>query len=410
MNSTMENQRLKNEMLSAIDNQIEMNDPKCVKRTFEKLIASGISKKAAKERMAAVLIEEMFSVMTEGRKFDESLYEKKLSALVGDQEDDAYGVEEELEEELENSGVGAELNDGSDYSNEPIGALLEKIAYNNGYFPREILETLILRKEEAIPELLKVLKMVSESPVKFSKEKAYMAHLYSTYLLAQFKVKEAYPILVDLMSLSGELSYEVFGDNIIEVGGRCLASVCHGDLSLIKALAENSKADDFMRMQAIKALAVLVLEGELDRASVMAYYRQLILDPGVRKRPELLSFLISGCCDLYPEEVYDDIKEVFKLKLNDSQIIDINSVEEAMFVGKNTMLEASKQNIHLQFIEDTISEMEDWFCFSENYRDYFNGKSEPSKLQEIAPKKPKIGRNDPCPCGSGKKYKKCCGK
>jgi preprotein translocase subunit SecA len=22
---------------------------------------------------------------------------------------------------------------------------------------------------------------------------------------------------------------------------------------------------------------------------------------------------------------------------------------------------------------------------------------------------PKLGRNDPCPCGSGKKYKKCCG-
>jgi hypothetical protein len=23
---------------------------------------------------------------------------------------------------------------------------------------------------------------------------------------------------------------------------------------------------------------------------------------------------------------------------------------------------------------------------------------------------PKIGRNDPCPCGSGQKFKKCCGK
>ena len=23
--------------------------------------------------------------------------------------------------------------------------------------------------------------------------------------------------------------------------------------------------------------------------------------------------------------------------------------------------------------------------------------------------RPKIGRNDPCPCGSGKKYKRCCG-
>jgi len=25
-------------------------------------------------------------------------------------------------------------------------------------------------------------------------------------------------------------------------------------------------------------------------------------------------------------------------------------------------------------------------------------------------KEPKVGRNEPCPCGSGKKYKKCCGR
>ena len=25
-------------------------------------------------------------------------------------------------------------------------------------------------------------------------------------------------------------------------------------------------------------------------------------------------------------------------------------------------------------------------------------------------KTPKVGRNDPCPCGSGKKYKHCCGR
>lgn len=32
------------------------------------------------------------------------------------------------------------------------------------------------------------------------------------------------------------------------------------------------------------------------------------------------------------------------------------------------------------------------------------------KRKNIEPKKRKVGRNDPCPCGSGKKYKKCCGK
>jgi len=31
-------------------------------------------------------------------------------------------------------------------------------------------------------------------------------------------------------------------------------------------------------------------------------------------------------------------------------------------------------------------------------------------VKQIKLDKPKVGRNDPCPCGSGKKYKKCCGK
>ena len=33
-------------------------------------------------------------------------------------------------------------------------------------------------------------------------------------------------------------------------------------------------------------------------------------------------------------------------------------------------------------------------------------------VQERTPRKveQKVGRNDPCPCGSGKKYKKCCGR
>jgi SEC-C motif domain protein len=32
-----------------------------------------------------------------------------------------------------------------------------------------------------------------------------------------------------------------------------------------------------------------------------------------------------------------------------------------------------------------------------------------SSSQPVPQSAPKVGRNDPCPCGSGKKYKKCCG-
>lgn len=38
-----------------------------------------------------------------------------------------------------------------------------------------------------------------------------------------------------------------------------------------------------------------------------------------------------------------------------------------------------------------------------------SGKIEEKKLAPIV-NKDRVGRNDPCPCGSGKKYKKCCGK
>ena len=32
------------------------------------------------------------------------------------------------------------------------------------------------------------------------------------------------------------------------------------------------------------------------------------------------------------------------------------------------------------------------------------------KAKPVRSTGPKVGRNDPCPCGSGKKYKQCCGR
>ena len=36
--------------------------------------------------------------------------------------------------------------------------------------------------------------------------------------------------------------------------------------------------------------------------------------------------------------------------------------------------------------------------------------STPEYSQTVVNEGPKVGRNDPCPCGSGKKYKNCCGR
>jgi len=56
--------------------------------------------------------------------------------------------------------------------------------------------------------------------------------------------------------------------------------------------------------------------------------------------------------------------------------------------------------------------------FTENQKNFVHSKYSPLMKKEPTKKKiktskiagKKVGRNDPCPCGSGKKYKKCCGK
>lgn len=40
----------------------------------------------------------------------------------------------------------------------------------------------------------------------------------------------------------------------------------------------------------------------------------------------------------------------------------------------------------------------------------FTNKDDSLQAKPKVRKEAKVGRNDPCPCGSGKKYKQCCGK
>ena len=50
------------------------------------------------------------------------------------------------------------------------------------------------------------------------------------------------------------------------------------------------------------------------------------------------------------------------------------------------------------------------FAMSEQQRAAAQAPQGEQTVKQIKLDKPKVGRNDPCPCGSGKKYKKCCGK
>ncbi len=57
------------------------------------------------------------------------------------------------------------------------------------------------------------------------------------------------------------------------------------------------------------------------------------------------------------------------------------------------------QDMYKESILDSLSRLEDRLGMSP---------ARPTKLEGQVLKYPKVGRNDPCPCGSGKKFKKCC--
>ena len=75
------NPHLKHALLAAVDNQLRGNDPPITRETFERLQAEGYSAKQAKEKIAAVLVEDIYEVMTTKNPHDEAAYERRLKAL-----------------------------------------------------------------------------------------------------------------------------------------------------------------------------------------------------------------------------------------------------------------------------------------------------------------------------------------
>ncbi len=94
---------------------------------------------------------------------------------------------------------------------------------------------------------------------------------------------------------------------------------------------------------------------------------------------------------------------------------------EKIFNGQNTAKLGTEKNPAIVRVQTEERMKEVVSIFGKNGWQYTIG-LEPDKPEDISdleillnpPKtivaEKKVGRNDPCSCGSGKKYKKCCGK
>ncbi|WP_235988914.1 SEC-C metal-binding domain-containing protein [Aquibacillus kalidii] len=72
---------MKAQLLEVVDNQLNANNPKCTKRTLNRLLDLGYSMEDLKVMIAAVLVEEIHQVATSEEYYNEKRYCKKLSKL-----------------------------------------------------------------------------------------------------------------------------------------------------------------------------------------------------------------------------------------------------------------------------------------------------------------------------------------
>jgi len=73
-------------------------------------------------------------------------------------------------------------------------------------------------------------------------------------------------------------------------------------------------------------------------------------------------------------------------------------------------LEAGTRARNVWNVSQTTHDEVGQFAMAERQRAAAQAPQGEQKVKQIRLEQPKVGRNDPCPCGSGKKYKKCCGK
>jgi hypothetical protein len=93
-----------------------------------------------------------------------------------------------------------------------------------------------------------------------------------------------------------------------------------------------------------------------------------------------------------------------RVKSIDEEIIK-NAIDPKNWgIAKSFVMAAKKVGVDVT----NEKEMEEFMAF---YNLLILGSKEHGNLNPpVKYEKPKIGRNEPCPCGSGKKYKKCCGR
>ncbi len=289
-----------------------------------------------------------------------------------------------------------------------------------GRFPRTALIEAVEQREAITPLLLDELRRQLDAGFAPALEtKHYWRHHFAIYLLAYFREPAAYPLFVQMGTLPGETLFDAIGDTVTEGYKRQLAAVCHGDARGIERLIDDPGLNEYVRTAAIGALEILFANGELDRDALVDCLGRLAkrwLDAAeAGEEPSdatawIWATLVWLAADIDAQELVPTIRRAFELQLVDPWLGGDAQRFEHVMAEHRDRPEPYKPSPGVGLPGHPVDELEHWYCFRTPVQRIPETPDRRSVVGRVPVRAAtKVGRNDPCPCGSGKKYKKCCG-
>ncbi len=269
-----------------------------------------------------------------------------------------------------------------------------------GDFPRMEINYIREHKNEAIPYFYETLDNISRLLDKEERKNLHCLQLFVLYLLAEFKDKNSFKRILDALSFSYEDLYCLYGDVIFHDIKDIVHETYDGNKELLEEKIEDKSISLDIRYPLLQAYMQLFLEGDFSKKEVIDYYKKLLIssDDGIK---EHLAYAICHC---HLMEMLDDVKYLLK-----------NGYVDKDFYGEyDNLLDIMFEYGHEDSTIDIYERLKNWDVFTYDKQIQKELKEKENKIKKDlnrrkqTQKKITVGRNDPCPCGSGKKYKKCC--
>ncbi len=267
--------------------------------------------------------------------------------------------------------------------------------------PRELVDQTIRRGRRMVPFLGAFL---TDQDLWEADGEECWAPVHALFLLQAIQDSSATSYVVDALhrGLGSEWLGE-YGDNLI-------LSLGPQGVEPIWAVASDPNADGSGRFAAVSGLGVLGLAHEDLRPNLISRFRglaTLILDKPDQDNeetdPEILECLLENLACLHDEASKALIDRAYEDTRFDLDLWYKGNILDFYSAPCEKILSDLRVDPLLHFDPEELGKL----------RGQYEPEDDEPEEEEFVPRpivtqEAKVGRNDPCPCGSGKKYKKCC--